>query len=108
MLVRFWFYLILGGPRRRRLAVPILAGAENRSRFSQGMLDLCYERVRATHHAPGGPCRLLERGHGLAKIVERGAVVSVEHPPVKQPHFERDSITVSENPSRHGHRFTQE
>jgi hypothetical protein len=66
VLVRFW-YSYLGAPRRRRLA-----GAE---RGSQGVLNLRYERVRATHHAPGGPCRLLERGHGLAKIVERGAVV---------------------------------
>ena len=28
--------------------------------------------MRATKHAPRGPCRLLERRHGFAEIVERG------------------------------------
>ena len=31
--------------------------------------------MRTAHHAPGGPCRLLERLHGLVEIVERGAGV---------------------------------
>ena len=35
------------------------------------------ERVRAAEHAPRDPCRLLERRHGLAEIVERGAGVLV-------------------------------
>ena len=32
--------------------------------------------MRAAEHAPRGPFRLLECRHGLAEIVERGAVVS--------------------------------
>ena len=31
------------------------------------------ERVRAAEHAPRDPSRVLERRHGLAEIVERGA-----------------------------------
>jgi hypothetical protein len=34
--------------------------------------------VRATHHLPRGPFRVLERRHGLAEIVERGSVVIAE------------------------------
>ena len=34
---------------------------------------LLVDRVRATEHAPRGPFRVLERRHGLAEIVERGA-----------------------------------
>ena len=106
MLVRFWFYLNwfylnLGTPGR-------LAGAERGSRVLQITLNFRCERVRTTKHTPRDPFRGLERRHGLAEIVERGAVVSVEHPSVKPPQFERDIITVSENPSRHGHRFAQE
>ena len=59
--------------RRRRLA-----GAERGSRFLQGISNPQYVRVRATEHAPRGPCRVLERRHGLAEIVERGVVVFVE------------------------------
>ena len=33
------------------------------------------ERMRATKHAPRGPCRVLECRHGLAELVERGASV---------------------------------
>ena len=43
------------------------------------------ERVRATKDAPGGPYRLLEYRHGLAEIVERGAVVLVKRPRVIRP-----------------------
>ena len=59
--------------RRRRLA-----GAERGSRLSQGNLNIRYERVRATEHAPCGRFHLFERRHGLAEIVERRAVVA-EH-----------------------------
>ena len=50
-----------------------LAGAERGSRLSQVILHRRCERMRATKHAPRGPPRLLERRHGLAEIVERGA-----------------------------------
>ena len=33
------------------------------------------QRVRAAKHAPRGPFRVLERRHGFAEIVERGAGV---------------------------------
>ena len=62
----------LGTPRRR------FAGAEDGSRVSQVVIDPYCERVRATKHAPRGPFRLLERRHGLAEIVERGAGVLVK------------------------------
>ena len=32
--------------------------------------------MRSTEHLPGDPSNVLERRHGLAEIVERGAVVS--------------------------------
>ena len=38
--------------------------------------------MRASEHAPGGPFRVLERCHGFAEIVERGAGVTVERPRV--------------------------
>ena len=59
----------LGVPRWRRR----FAGAERDSRVSQHALRIQYERMRAAEHAPRGPFRLLERRHGLAEIVERGA-----------------------------------
>ena len=34
--------------------------------------------MRATEHASRGPFRFLERRHGFAEIVERGALVVVE------------------------------
>ena len=62
----------------------LLAGAERGSCVVlQIALNFRCERVRTTKHTPRGPLRLLERGHGLAQIVERGAVVFVEHPSVK-------------------------
>ena len=39
----------------------------------QIILNPFCERVRATHHAPRNPLGVLERCHGLAEIVERGA-----------------------------------
>ena len=44
-----------------------------------GCDGLC-ERVRAAEHAPRGPFQFLERYHGLAEILERGAFVVVERP----------------------------
>ena len=44
----------------------------------------------------------------LHKIVEGGAVVLVEHLRVSPPHLERESITLSESASRHGHHLTQQ
>ena len=42
---------------------------------SQAALNVHCERVRAAEHAPRDPCRVLERRHGFAEIVERGARV---------------------------------
>ena len=47
---------------------------------SQTALNILCERMRATKNAPRGLCRILERRHGLAEIVERGAVVQEERP----------------------------
>ena len=58
------------------------AGAERGSRVSQGLLHRHHDRVRPPKHAPRGPFGFLERRHGLAEIVERGAVVVVERPRV--------------------------
>ena len=106
MLVRFWFYLNwfylnLGTPGR-------LAGAERGSRVLQITLNFRCERVRTTKHTPRDPFRGLERRHGLAEIVERGAVVSVEHPRVFPPHPEREFATLSKSASRHGHLLAQQ
>jgi pyruvate kinase len=49
--------------------------------------------VRAAEHAPRGRFYLLERRHGLAEIVERGAPVSVERLRVIPPHPERESVS---------------
>ena len=54
------------------------ACVENFSRVSQVALNIQYERVRSAVQAPRGPLRVLERRHGLAEIVERGAVVEEE------------------------------
>ena len=47
-------------------------------RLSQATLNSHHERMRAAEYAPRGRFRLLERRHGLAEMVERGAVGSVE------------------------------
>ena len=62
------------------LRLRIFAGAERGSRPLQMHLNRHCVRVRATKHAPRGPFRLLEHRRGLAKIVERGAVVLAERP----------------------------
>ena len=49
-------------------------GAEGGSRVLQAFLDLKDGRMSATKHAPRGPFRVIKRRHGLAEIVERGAV----------------------------------
>jgi len=64
--------------------------------------------MRAPEHAPRGPFRVLERRHGLAEIVERGAVVPVKRLPTNPPHFERDFIRLAENASRYGNRFVHQ
>ena len=84
-----------------------LAGAEHGTRVSQGSLNCRCERMRATHHAPGRPFRLLERRHGLAEIVERGGGVFAECTRVDRPHLERDIMILSVNASRHGLHFAQ-
>ena len=56
------------------------AGAERCSRISEGPLNPLCERVLAPEYAPRCPFRLLERRHGLADLLERGAVVYVERP----------------------------
>ena len=66
--------LALRTPRRRRWC---LAGAERGSRVSQLVLNSRCNRMGATEHAPCNPFGVLERFHGLAEIVERGAVILV-------------------------------
>ena len=57
--------------------LPLGACAEQRcsrgSRVLKAQFDLHCERVRSTEYAPRDPFRVLERRHGLADIVERGA-----------------------------------
>tara|TARA_B100000459_G_scaffold90320_1_gene50927 strand:- start:416 stop:565 length:150 start_codon:yes stop_codon:yes gene_type:complete len=48
---------------------------EGFSRSFQGALNPFCERVRAAEHASRDPFRVFERRHGLAEIVERGAIV---------------------------------
>jgi len=69
-----WSVIILIWSR----ALRHFAGAEHRARISQGILHSRCGRVRITEHAPRGPCRVLERRHGLAEIVERGVGVQEE------------------------------
>ena len=70
----------------------LLAGVEGRPRESQVDLYPVCEWMRATHHAPRDPCRVLERRHGLAEIVERGVVVFVERLRVTRTNREREII----------------
>ena len=81
-------------PRRRRFA-----GVERGSRFLQFARSPFCERVRATKHAPRDPFRVLERRHGLAEIVKRGAGVEVERSritePVSSAHFSTATATAS-------------
>ena len=91
--------IFLRSPRRWRFA-----GAEDGSRNSQIVLNALCERVRATEHASRDPpLRVFEPRHGLAEIVERGAVVREKRLRVSRPHFERDYINISEDALRHGY-----
>ena len=67
---------LLRALRRRRRRRRRLAGVERGSRVTHVALDPRSGRVRATEHATRDPFRVLERRHGFAEIVERGAVVS--------------------------------
>ena len=62
-----------------------LAGAERFSRVSHGALNRHCERVRGSEHASRARCRLLERRHCLAEIVERGGGVAEERHRIKVP-----------------------
>ena len=84
------------------------AGAEGGLRVLQRILNPHCGRVRATEHAPRDPCRVFERRHGLAEIVERRAGVLVARLRVIPPHLECESIIISMNTSRHGHRFAHQ
>ena len=85
-----------------------LAGAEGCARVLQHVLSLLRGRVRGSKHASRGPFRVLERRHGLAEIIERGAGVIKERRSVNRPHLEREHITLAENTLRHGHDFAQQ
>ena len=61
----------------------------------QIVLNPHYNRVRAAENAPRSPFHVLERHHGLAEIVERGAGVQVERLSVNQAHLEREIIILS-------------
>jgi hypothetical protein len=62
----------------------------------------------ATKHAARDPFRVLECRHGLAEIVERGVDVIVESFRVIPPHLESESMSFSENASRHGYRLAHQ
>ena len=63
---------VLGTPRRH------FAEAERGSRVSQIVLYPFCDRVRGgSEHAPRNSCRILERRHGLAEIIERGVGVQL-------------------------------
>ena len=64
--------------------------------------------MRTTKHPSRDPFRLLERGHGLAEMVERRAVVPAARLRVTPPHPERDIVTLSENTACYAHRFAQQ
>ena len=81
---------------------------ELRSHCFKALLHGSCEWVRAAKDAPRCPFRPLERRHGLADIVERGAGVIVERRRVTHPHLERDLVTLAENASCHGQRFAKE
>ena len=82
--------------------------AELRSSLEQINRNPFCERVCDSEHALRPPFQILERRHALVEIVERGTVdVHVERLRVIQPHFERESMSFSENASRHGNQFAR-
>ena len=94
---------VLGTPRRH------FAEAERGSRVWQIVLYPFCDRVRGgSEHAPRDSCRILERRHGLAEIIERGVGVQVERLRVSPPHLDRKSILFAENASRHGRYLAQQ
>ena len=68
---------------------------EGGPRVSKGFLNPQCIRVRAAEDAPRSLGRLLERGHGLAEIVERGAVVMVERHRVTPSRVARGGVFFS-------------
>ena len=64
--------------------------------------------MRGAKNAPRNPRGVLERRHGLAAIVERGAVVFVKRLPVNLLQRQREIVSLPENASRRGHRFAQQ
>ena len=52
-----------------------LRAGERFPRVSQVGINTSCERMRTTEHAPRDPGQIIERFHGLAEMVERGAVV---------------------------------
>ena len=98
------------GARRPRNAAAVVAfaGAEQCSCILQSILNPLCGRVRAAEHAPRGPFHVLERRHGLAEIVERGAGVHAESRRIILPHLQRELMTLAENASRRGHRFAHQ
>ena len=86
----------------------VLAGAELGSRAFQVQLDVEYTWVRGSEQAPRSPFYVLEYLHRLAEIVERRAVVIVEHLRFHLLHRERDLMTFTENTLRQGCRFAQQ
>ena len=62
-----------------------LAGAERGARLPQGHLNRPHEGMRDAEDLTRGPCRVFERRHSLADIVERDALVLVERLRVNPP-----------------------
>ena len=83
----------------------MFAGGECSSRRLQILLNPDCDRVRGTKHATTYPFRVFERRHGLADIVERGAVVFGERDRRNPPQSEREYITITEDTLRDGYRF---
>ena len=81
-------------------------GIERGSRVLQFVLKSLYERVRAAEHAPRGRFQVLEQRHGLAEIVERGAVVLAERLGVFVPHPDRSFVALAKNALRDRYHFT--
>ena len=83
--------------------------SECRSHASQYVLNVHCERVRATEHAARGPFYLLERRHGLAEILERGAGVlaSTASATASLYFLFRDAPAGARGPGRQGPRSVQ-
>ena len=59
--------------------------------------------MRFSLHTLRDSCRVLERRHGLAEIIERRTVGLAERPRVAPPHSEDYVIVLSEDALRHGY-----